>query len=556
LSATLLLLAWVAPLAAAAFALTRAGRWLQALAAVPALAAALAVPVGSHASIPWLLLGTRLGLDPTGRVFLLFTAVLWLAAGLQAALTMRDEARAGRFRVFYLLAMSGNFWLIVGQDLVSFYLGFSLMGLAAYGLVIHKGDAAALRAGRVYLVMTLLAEVALFVAALLIFRHADTLVPSREQLAGLGDLTIALLLLALAIKAGLVPLHVWLPLAHPAAPVPASAVLSGAMIKAALIGWMRFLPLGDPALTGWGILLVTAGSVSTLYAVAVGVLQTNPKVVLAYSSVGKMGLMSMLLGVALMAPPLAPLVGMALAFYAAHHGLAKGALFLGVGIRTEVGGAWVLPVLAVPALALIGAPFTSGALAKAMVEPELASLAGPWGDALPLVVTLSTIGTTLLMARFLMVVGAGRETGPPARPWTAVPWIGLILLVLALPWLAGGVLPPIADAWPVLAGLGVALAGICCPPRWARRLIGMVPPGDILESVVRLGSAGWEGLCAPMNWIARIVERSRRSLPGERGLSTAWPASLEDTLRAWPVAGALVLSLGAILLLALSLLRF
>jgi hypothetical protein len=153
-----------------------------------------------------------------------------------------------------------------------------------------------------------------------------------------------------------------------------------------------------------------------------------------------------------------------------------------------------------------------------------------------------------------MLVGPGPETGHVVRPWIAVPWIGLILLVLALPWLAGGVVPPIADAWPVLAGLGVALAGICCPPRWARRLIGMVPPGDILESVVRLGSAGWDGLCVPVNWIARIVERNRRSLPGERGLSTAWSASLEETLRSWPVAGALVLSLGVTLYLVLTLL--
>ncbi len=556
MSTALLLLAWAAPLVAAAFALTRTGRWLQALAAVPALAAALAVPVGFHASIPWLLLGTRLGLDPTGRVFLLFTAVLWLAAGMQAALTMREEARAGRFRVFYLLAMSGNFWLIVGQDLVSFYLGFSLMGLAAYGLVIHKGDAAALRAGRVYLVMTLIAEVALFVAFLLIARHAESLAPSQEQLVGLGGWAIGGLVLALSIKAGLVPLHVWLPLAHPAAPVPASAVLSGAMIKAALIGWMRFLPIGDPALTGWGILLVTAGSVSVPYAVAVGVLQTNPKVVLAYSSVGKMGLMSMLLGVALMEPLLAAFIGAALAFYAAHHGLAKGALFLGVGIASELRGVWVLLVLAVPALALIGAPFTSGALAKAMVKPELVSLTGPWGDALPLVLTLSTIGTTLLMARFLTLVGAGRETGPAARPWIAVPWIGLILLVLALPWLAGRVLPPVAGSWPVLAGLGAALAGILWRSRWAKRLTETVPPGDILGPIVRLGAASWGGLGVLIIAMARILERIRRSLPGGRGRSAAWPASLEDTLRSWPVAGSLVLSLGAILLLALSLLRF
>ena len=126
------------------------------------------------------------------------------------------------------------------------------MGLAAYGLVIHNGDAAALRAGRVYLAMTLVAEAALLAALILIFEHTGTLAPAPAQLMGSGDWAIGLLIFSLGIKAGLVLLHVWLPLAHPAAPVPASAVLSGTMIKAALIGWMRFLPLGSGSPVGWG----------------------------------------------------------------------------------------------------------------------------------------------------------------------------------------------------------------------------------------------------------------------------------------------------------------
>jgi len=132
-------------------------------------------------------LGARFGLDGNGRVFLLFTAVLWLVAGLQAALTMGSDPRMGRFRLLFLLAMAGNLLLIVGQDLASFYLGFSLMGLAAYGLVIHSGEPAALRAGRVYLAMTLVAELALFAALVLIVRHTGTLVPEPHQLASLSD---------------------------------------------------------------------------------------------------------------------------------------------------------------------------------------------------------------------------------------------------------------------------------------------------------------------------------------------------------------------------------
>ncbi len=158
---------------------------------------------------------------------------------------MQADVHAARFRLFFLLAMSGNFGLIVGQDLISFYFGFALMGLAAYGLVVHEGNDRVRRAGRVYLAMTLVGEVALFAAFVFLCARTGTLTPTPEQIAGAGPAELVLLLLAFGIKAGLLGLHMWLPLAHPAAPVAASAVLSGAMIKAALVGWLRFLPLGQ-----------------------------------------------------------------------------------------------------------------------------------------------------------------------------------------------------------------------------------------------------------------------------------------------------------------------
>ena len=91
-------------------------------------------------------------------------------------------------------------------------------------------------------------------------------------------------------------------------------------------------------------------------------------------------------------------------------------------------------MLAIPALALAGAPFTSGALVKGPVKPELAAVVAPWGDALVLALTASTLGTTLLMARFLVLVGAHRAAGMPAPAWIALPWLGLIALV----WSWGG----------------------------------------------------------------------------------------------------------------------
>jgi len=552
MNAALLVLAWLVPLLAAGLAWQTWGRWLPALAALPALVAGITLPLGARLDVPWLLLGAQFGLDGHGRVFLLFTAVLWLVAGLQAALTMGADPRAGRFRLLFLLAMAGNLWLIVGQDLGSFYLGFSLMGLAAYGLVIHSGEPSALRAGRVYLAMTLVGELALFAALVLIADHTGTMVPEPHQLLSLGDWAIGLLVLGLGIKAGLLGLHVWLPLAHPAAPVPASAVLSGTMIKAALIGWLRLLPLGQEPLPGWGGLLVALGIVTVLYAVPVGLVQTNPKVVLAYSSVGKMGLMTALLGAALLEPALAPALVAGLVLYAAHHGLAKGALFLGVGIARETSGPWVLALLAIPALALAGAPFTSGALTKGLVKPELAGLVAPWGDALVLALTASTLGTTLLMARFLVLVGGHRAAGTPSPAWISLPWLGLIALVLGWPFLSGIGFPPLSASWPVLAGGLLALPLVWMRPAWTAALVGCIPPGDLLGPLTRVAVAlgRWiRGLWGPVAaWgFARIGRLRARVRPAR----ATWPDAADLALQSWPLAGALFLGIaGALFALA------
>ena len=209
-----LLLLWVWPLLLAACARDRA-RWLPAWGAVPALVVALAAPVDARLELSWLLLGSTLALDDTARAFLRFTALLWWVAGVYVA--AGRGPRAGRFDRFFLLALAGNLWLIVARDLVGFYAGFALMSLAAYVLVAHDGTFRARRAGQVYLIVTLGGEVALFVALALIAAQTATFAPTPTQLAGVNDWAIGLLLFGLAVKAGLVPLHSWLALAHPAA---------------------------------------------------------------------------------------------------------------------------------------------------------------------------------------------------------------------------------------------------------------------------------------------------------------------------------------------------
>ena len=125
-----------------------------------------------------------------------------------------------------------------------------------------------------------------------------------------------------------------MPLAYTAAPIPAAAVLSGAGVKAGVIGLIRFLPLGA-ALAGWGEALAWLGFISAFYGVAIGVTQRNPKTILAYSSISQMGVIAAALG---MASRGRSRRGADVAFYAANHVLVKAALFLTVGAFAARGG--------------------------------------------------------------------------------------------------------------------------------------------------------------------------------------------------------------------------
>ena len=596
------------PLLAAAFAMHRLSWWTPAVAAVPALVAALSVPTGESLDLPWLLLGARFGLDEIGRIFLIFTSILWIAAGIHAVASMRGTPHVGRFNTFFLLAMAGNLWLIVGQDLVSFYVGFALMGLSSYGLVIHEGDRSALRAGKVYLVLTLGAELALFAALVMIASTTGSITPTPEDLVELDDLAIALLVLGLAVKAGLVPLHVWLPLAHPAAPIPASAVLSGAMIKVALLGWLRFLPVGEVALPGWGLLFVFAGLATALYAAPIGILQSNPKVLLAYSSVGKMGLMAVTLGLMLIEPEIAPVAAIGLALYAGHHALTKGGLFLGVGLRKSAGlQGVVFGGLVLLALSMAAVPLSSGAVAKYGIKPVLVDSDWAW---LQVAVAMTTVATAWMMVRFIWSLkrvhraghdvvtehdpggnnepraegaskrffdrnrvgrwfgfgaqlakpgeggdrsGGGSAATPiPRATWALVGWVPLIGLVILYPLVLGSPTAWLTDVRLIaLAGLlaiPVAVLALRRPAALAT-LVDSIKPGDLLELVrPLLMSARWT-----LRWSIRGYRKAyaRAAAPLREHLTELArrpDSDLDRQLTAWPLAGGLWLGIITLLI--------
>ncbi len=551
MSEIIMIAAWVFPLALIPILFTRL-HGLLALAALPAIITATILPSGTDLELPWLLLGSQFGLDTPDRIFLMFSALIWLVAGAQAELTMREQPGFRRFCVFFLMAMSGNFWLILGQDLVNFYLGFSLMGFAAYGLIIHNRDPEALRAGRIYLVMTLIAEFALLTAFMMIFTHTQDMAPTPAQIAGINDWAIAFLLLGLGIKAGFLFVHMWLPLSYTAAPAPASAVLSGAMSKVALLGWIRYLPLGEAMMWDWGALFMTLGALATVYAFVIGLMQTNPKTILAYSSISKMGLVGLLLGIAMMQPELSDYVAIAVIFFAAYHGLTKGALFLGVGISEQMNGRWVFTILALLSLVMVGAPFTAGAMHKTIFKPVVLGLDADLSSLIAILLIVATIGTTLMMLRFLFVIRPDQADQPASINSAALPWLVLSVSVLILPFALPYTFPTILDSWPILGAVLIAFVMIRFWPGLMSALIGRIPPGDIIMVFSQIYRPAHQALLIASSTYEKLTGGSKANETNQQPDSKSiFIDGIEKTLTAWQISGILFMILGIILFLIL-----
>ena len=503
---------------------------LLVLAPLPALAAALLALGGTPLAFDQPQLRISLALDVPGAMLLGVAALLWCAAGVYAFSDLRGKAISARFTVCWLLTLTGSLGVFIAADLLGFYLVFALVSLPAYGLIVHDDDdQAARRAGGIYMAFTVLGEAFLLMGfVLLAAGEPNGSLQIHDVVAALPqspwcDTALAFTVAGFALKIGTVPAHGWMPLTYAAAPIPAASVLSGAAVKAGVIGLIRFLPL-DTAMPGAGETLVVLGFFSAFYGVAIGITQANPKAVLAYSSISQMGVIAAVLGMGLAAGD----EGVALdtAFYAATHVLAKGALFLAVGVAAVTSARHLRPTLlmaAVLALGLGGLPLTGGALAKLAVK-------APLGDGVVgLLANLSAIGTTLLMLHFLQrLARTTPQTDQPAAPaGLAVPWQVMALASVAVPWLlypfAGGdvadALTPAAlfDAlWPVLIGAALALA---LRP-WGTHLPN-VPTGDIVGA----------------------VERAFRASYGVGGALDR----VDGQLRQWPAAGLSLLAIAVVL---------
>ncbi len=485
--------------------------------------------------LPPLLLGASFAVDAGNRPLLLLAGVGWsLAAAFVGAAVRRHPMR---FAGFWLLTLAGQAIALLAADLASFYCGYALMTLASYGLIVHRQSDAAWRAGRVYLLLALTAEMAIL-AGLLTLAAAngnarfDTLDAAR-----VGSLGAApwLLLAGFALKLGVAPLHVWLPLAHPVAPVPASAMLSGVLVKTGLLGMLRLLPAGSVDAE----LLVAIGLAGAGYGALVGLTQTRLKTVLAYSTVSQMGLALAAFG-ALQAAGNASAASDAVLLFALQHGLNKAALFIAAGHRLH--GRLAHALFLMPALALAGLPLSAGALAKDALK---ATFDGSGFGGVTLALSLASALTTALLLHAYRLAREDRHGRQSIHP----AWPLLVVAGVLLPWLWAWPHASVIDVgrlwgglWPVLLGAaGHAVVGrmpgVRMPP---------LPEGDLLLPFER----------AARVVLPRLVAAGERwrdwqpQWPFPRTIAAQATRRAEQLLLQLPVAGiGLLLVLGGVWLL-------
>src|SRR5579875_1192949 len=522
-------------LVACAVALVAALAQLLSNAATPTLVLPLA--------LPWL--GAHFRIDALSAFFLVVVDLGGAAASLYALGYGTHEEAPWRVLPFYPAFLAGMNLVVVADDALTFLLCWEFMSLTSWAMVMaHHRDADNRRAGFIYLVMASFGTFALMLCFGLLAGPVGgyAFEVMREGLHGplIAALVLTLALLGAGSKAGLVPLHVWLPLAHPAAPSHVSALMSGVMTKVAVYGFIRIVLdlLGAP--NWWSSMTVLAlAGVTTVMGVLYALMQHDLKRLLAYHTVENIGIVFIGIGLAMgfkaNAMPLAAALALTAAlFHVFNHSLFKSLLFFGAGsVLTATGerdmehlGGLIhrMPLAAfaflVGCAAISALPPLNGFVSEWLTFQAilLSPAVAEWGLKIlvPGVGALLALSAALAAACFVKAYGVtflGRPRSPAASRAKETNRFSLTAMFgLAALCLFAGILPGfVVDA---LAPVSESLIGDRMPVQASDPWLSIVPIAasrssyDGLLVFVFIGLAGLIAAWAIHNFASRALRRS------------------------------------------------
>jgi len=451
--------------------------------------------------------------------------------------------------------------VVLADDAYGFMVAWESMALSSYFLVTTQHRIPEIRAaGFLYLLIAHLGAIAILLCFGLLqggsWQFTFDAMRGAALSPGWAALAFALALFGFGAKAGLVPLHVWLPEAHPAAPSPVSALLSGVMLKTALYGFLRVsLDLLHAATWWWGLLPLALGLFTALYGVVFAAAQTDMKRLLAYSSIENLGILFAGAGLALVfhsagMDAVAALALVAVLYHALNHAFMKSLLFVGTGAVLHATGErnlgrlgglihrmpWVAWLTLVGALAIAGLPPLNGFVSEWLllqaflfahqVPHSFVNMLLPMGAAL---LVLAAALAAYVMVKFFGVIFLGQPREPALREAHDA---GLLERA-GLLWLAAGcVLLGLAPVQVLPALYRVAgQLGFPPPPTDATARWLLVPLAGRGASYAPLVFLGAIAAVVALTWVAvRVLyhQRVRRGAPWDCGFPEL-DARMQDT---------------------------
>jgi formate hydrogenlyase subunit 3/multisubunit Na+/H+ antiporter MnhD subunit len=344
-----------------------------------------------------LMVGISFRIDLLGYMVLLVSSFVWFYVIVYAHEYMKKERHTTRFFFFLALTYGSVLGAIASGDLLTMFIFFEVMTVASYMLVIHGQNEDAYKAGYNYIIMGLIGGLLILSAIFLIYHYTGDLSFSMGdgRLDAFGSVkywVMGLLVFGFGIKAGMAPVHVWLPRAHPVAPTPASAILSGVMIKVGAFGIIRtaisFYFPAFPSDAVWltasniGQIIIWTGIVTMFVGMILALQQVNIKKLLAYSSISQMGYILMGIGVAMYLKDKGAMGYTGAVYHIINHALFKSLLFMVAGVvyyhtkelnMYKLGGIWKrLPlttiIFLIGMLGIIGFPLFNGYVSKTILH--------------------------------------------------------------------------------------------------------------------------------------------------------------------------------------------
>lgn len=424
-----------------------------------------------------------LRIDSLAGLFSVFSSFVWLAAGIYMHTYMKNEAKTQTFYSYFLITLGATQGIFLAGNFIILLIFFEIMALTSGSWVTFYENTEAEEAGSLYHNLGIVAGVFIGIAIILLyFANVDLRIgvaaftPTNKSF---FSLAILLLIAAFGIKAGMFPLHIWLPKAHPVAPTPSSALLSGILLKTGAYGLVRTGQLvnwGQTDLIPWvGTLLVVVGIITMLLGVCLALLQGNAKRLLAYHSVSQMGYIIVGIGSALFLKQNGVFGIAGAVFHSLNHALFKSALFFGVGIIIlgtgesdlyKLGGLWKkFPftglMMLIAALGITGTPGLNGYISKTLLHHGILDAAATgssimiWAERL---FVLVGVGTTASFVKLIGLTFFGKQKTEVKEGIGEKRFLAISMLMLSVVMLFIGSRPE--SVLSVLIGPATASCGI------------------------------------------------------------------------------------------------